>query len=127
MFVQKLQIYRGQFQTLSKSFRDKSVLTCQKFVLVIKYEIPMCEKMCSFLNCVKNPPGWRKIPPLWNSIELLLLLLTVVQISFAQGKQEFTRMPKFSDIFPTHPSFSNEDEIRGIVPLLAIPIGFKSF
>jgi len=70
---------------LSKSFRDKSVLTCQKFVLVIKYEIPMCEKMCSFLNCVKNPPGWRKIPPLWNSIELLLLLLTVVQISFAQG------------------------------------------
>jgi len=47
----------------------------------------MCEKMCSFLlNCVKNPPtGWRNIPPLWNSIQLLLLLLTVVQISFAQG------------------------------------------
>ena len=64
------------------------MVTCQKFVLVIKYEIPMCEKMCSFLlNCVKNPPGWRKnIPPL--RIELLLLLLTVVQISFAQGKQD---------------------------------------
>mgnify|MGYP001234801693 CR=1 FL=1 len=41
--------------------------------------------MCPFLNCMKNTLGSRKILHLWNSIELLYLLLTVVQISFAKG------------------------------------------
>ena len=80
--------------------------------LVIKYEIPWCEKMCSFVNCVKNP---QRVLPRWNSIGLLLLLLlTTVQIASAQGKKN---AKIFTNFVPTHPSFSNEDEIHRYYPL----------